>query len=301
MPLNTAGRRVLQAELVAEGRLLPVEIEGIRGPALHARRGAAAARAGGARGRGRTPAGRGGARASRSWPRSTRSSGTANSCAACTGSTTSGRSTSRPRSGAGATTSCRSCSAIDSSGGSSRGSSGRPTRSGSRVCGGRTASTRSRRPGSSAAFAAAIEAHRAFGGVATVAWPRTARHRALVDARSGRELGASRDLAEVDDLRDPGAAVAGAIAGDEPELVAMAEGHVERRRRGGSCSTQTFVHGPPSTRRWTEYERSPDGQDLEADVVARPRQLRVARRGRRAGDDLRPVDRGPRGRAVRDP
>jgi hypothetical protein len=35
------------------------------------------------------------------------------------------------------------------------------------------------------AFAAAIEAHRAFGGVERVSWPRTARHRALVAALRG--------------------------------------------------------------------------------------------------------------------
>ena len=39
-----------------------------------------------------------------------------------------------------------------------------------------------REPGFVAAFAAAIEAHRAFGGVARVTWPRTARHRAFVQA-----------------------------------------------------------------------------------------------------------------------
>jgi uncharacterized protein YcaQ len=37
-------------------------------------------------------------------------------------------------------------------------------------------------PGFIAAFAEAIEAHRAFGGVSRVVWPRTARHRALVAA-----------------------------------------------------------------------------------------------------------------------
>jgi uncharacterized protein YcaQ len=37
-------------------------------------------------------------------------------------------------------------------------------------------------PGFVGAFAAAIEAHRAFGGVARVTWPRTARHRAFVQA-----------------------------------------------------------------------------------------------------------------------
>jgi uncharacterized protein YcaQ len=37
-------------------------------------------------------------------------------------------------------------------------------------------------PGFVAAFAAAVEAHRAFGGVGRVSWPRTARHRALVQA-----------------------------------------------------------------------------------------------------------------------
>ena len=35
-------------------------------------------------------------------------------------------------------------------------------------------------PGFVAAFAAAVEAHRAFGGVSRVGWPRTARHRAFV-------------------------------------------------------------------------------------------------------------------------
>ena len=40
-------------------------------------------------------------------------------------------------------------------------------------------------PGFVAAFAAAIEAHRAFGGVAGVTWPRTARHRAFVQAVKG--------------------------------------------------------------------------------------------------------------------
>jgi uncharacterized protein YcaQ len=37
-------------------------------------------------------------------------------------------------------------------------------------------------PGFVAAFAAAIQAHRAFGGVAQVTWPRATRHRALVKA-----------------------------------------------------------------------------------------------------------------------
>jgi len=37
-------------------------------------------------------------------------------------------------------------------------------------------------PGFMTAFAAAIEAHRAFGGVTRVSWPRTAAHRALVKA-----------------------------------------------------------------------------------------------------------------------
>jgi uncharacterized protein len=37
-------------------------------------------------------------------------------------------------------------------------------------------------PGFVEAFAAAVEAHRAFGGVKRVAWPRVARHRALVQA-----------------------------------------------------------------------------------------------------------------------
>ena len=37
-------------------------------------------------------------------------------------------------------------------------------------------------PGFVAAFAAAIEAHRAFGGVTEVAWPRTVRHRTFVKA-----------------------------------------------------------------------------------------------------------------------
>jgi len=37
-------------------------------------------------------------------------------------------------------------------------------------------------PGFVTAFALAIEAHRAFGGVARVSWPRTTRHRALVKA-----------------------------------------------------------------------------------------------------------------------
>jgi uncharacterized protein len=43
-------------------------------------------------------------------------------------------------------------------------------------------------PGFVAAFAQAIEAHRAFGGVATVSWPPTTRHRALVKAVR-KELG----------------------------------------------------------------------------------------------------------------
>jgi hypothetical protein len=43
-------------------------------------------------------------------------------------------------------------------------------------------------PGFIAAFAAAIEAHRAFGGVTTVAWPRTTRHAATIRAvRAARE------------------------------------------------------------------------------------------------------------------
>ena len=37
-------------------------------------------------------------------------------------------------------------------------------------------------PGFAEAFGAAVEAHRAFGGVKRVAWPRVARHRALVQA-----------------------------------------------------------------------------------------------------------------------
>jgi uncharacterized protein YcaQ len=40
-------------------------------------------------------------------------------------------------------------------------------------------------PGFTAAFADAIEAHRSFGGVARVTWPRTARHRAFVRAVKG--------------------------------------------------------------------------------------------------------------------
>jgi uncharacterized protein YcaQ len=43
-------------------------------------------------------------------------------------------------------------------------------------------------PGFVAAFTQAIEAHRAFGGVAKVSWPRTTRHRALVKAVR-KELG----------------------------------------------------------------------------------------------------------------
>jgi uncharacterized protein YcaQ len=35
-------------------------------------------------------------------------------------------------------------------------------------------------PGFVPAFAAAVEAHRAFGGVSTVSWPRVARHRELI-------------------------------------------------------------------------------------------------------------------------
>ena len=42
-----------------------------------------------------------------------------------------------------------------------------------------------REPGFAAAFAAAIEVHRAFGGVARVTWPTTVRHRAFVQAVKG--------------------------------------------------------------------------------------------------------------------
>ena len=87
-------------------------------------------------------------RAWRSLPHSIRSSGIATCCAGCGASTTCGRCTSRRRNGVGATTCCRCCMATASSAGSSRASTGRPTRCASSGCGGRTASTRWPIPGS---------------------------------------------------------------------------------------------------------------------------------------------------------
>ena len=159
-------------ELVDAGRRsLPVEVEGVRGDPIDARRGGrrCSTRPSARSRRGARPA-TARRRASRSSPRSTRSSGTATCCGRSSTSTTSGRSTSRPRSGAGATTSCRCCSATGSSVGSSRASIARA--GALRVIdvwwedGLRPA--RARRPDSSTAFVDALDAlvaHARFGGV----------------------------------------------------------------------------------------------------------------------------------------
>ena len=142
-------RAELRAELVDEGCIVPVSVDGIRGDRFVVADELPMLDAGAARDRGWRRAGRVVARRGVPRSRSTRSSGTASSFGRATASTTSGRSMSPRRSAAGATTSCRSCSATGWSGGSNRESIGRPTRFGSLAPGGRTASIRSERRGSS--------------------------------------------------------------------------------------------------------------------------------------------------------
>ena len=174
-------RPALLAELVEDGRLVPVAVEGVRGERFVLGPSSTSSSRPTARSR---PVTRPAAspRAWPSWRRSIRSPGTATCCAACTGSTTSGRCTCPRRSGAGATTCCRCSSATGSSGASSRGSTGgrRPLR----VLGlwweedFDPATT----DGFAGAFAEAIGAHRDFAGLGRVAMPRRARERALAAA-----------------------------------------------------------------------------------------------------------------------
>ena len=113
---STAERVARTERLVADGELLPIEVEGLKGPRYiiaaeesileatsrsldHCRR-----------------------LRSASWHRSIRSSGIGGCFVPCGTSTTCGRSTCRRRSGSGATTSCRCCSAIGSSAASSHAS-----------------------------------------------------------------------------------------------------------------------------------------------------------------------------------
>ena len=174
-----AFRRERREELIEAGEIVPVTVEGLRGerhvvtgelPLLEqAEREVAAGRSAGPDPHRAPPFSR----------RSIRSSGTATSFARSTTSTTCGRSTSRRPSGAGATTSYRSTSAIGSSAGSSRGSIARQASFGSSGCGGRTASIRWRPRASSRRSRSPLDAHRRFGGVEGIRFPRTARARAI--------------------------------------------------------------------------------------------------------------------------
>ena len=132
------GRTALREQLVEDGELVPVEVEGVRGKRFVVRNEVdLLARPGSRR------------RPSRFSRRSIRWSGTAGSSDRCSSSTTCGTSSTRPRSGASATTCCRSSSATASSAASSRRSTvpAGPCRcSGS---GGRTASRRAAPTGSS--------------------------------------------------------------------------------------------------------------------------------------------------------
>jgi uncharacterized protein YcaQ len=132
------GRSELHRELVEDGELVPVEVEGVRGRrfVLGEKLGLLAA-------------------PSEPPPSvaflapSTPSSGTVSCCGRCSTSTTSGRSTSPRPSGGGATTCSRSCSATASSAGSSRGSTGPPASCRCSACGGRTGSAPAPRTASS--------------------------------------------------------------------------------------------------------------------------------------------------------
>ena len=189
LPLAAAGRKVLHAELLEAGALDPRDDRRASAGSATSRPRAAAPRSGRAGDRGRRSARRCRTRVWRSSARSTRSSGIAISCGRCSSSTTSGRSTCRRRSGAGATTSCRSCSATGSSAGSSRGSSARRTRL--RIAGlwWEDGFDPLAADGFVEGFAAAVEAHRAFGGVDKVTWPKATRHRPFV--RAVRAIGLS--------------------------------------------------------------------------------------------------------------
>ena len=174
---TAAERYRFRDELIAEGVLLPVTVEGVKGDRLIlAEEEPLLAHADRAR---PSPA-------SRSSLRSTRSSGTASCCAACGTSTTSGRSTSPRRSAAGATTSSPCSGATGSSGGSSLGSSGRPARCACSTSGGRTASTRSPSPASSTSWRRPCARTRRSSAPPKIVLPRTARHRALVAELRGQ-------------------------------------------------------------------------------------------------------------------